>query len=70
MNTLNQTNQQIIQLLAAGKTVKEVAAVLAMKQRTVTDRIQEMKIRFRCANATQLVVTLLSLNLAGSVSDL
>lgn len=58
MNQITKTNQEIIELLAQGKTVKEVAAGMEMNRRTVEKRIGAMKKRFKCLTVTQLVVTL------------
>lgn len=57
------TNDQIIQLLGSGYTVKEVAAMLAMKTKTVEKRISTMKRKQDCKTVTHLVVKwLLTLN--------
>lgn len=69
MNNLQPTNQEIIRLLAEGKTVKEVAHVLAVKPETVTKRIQRMKALHRCLSVTQLVVRVLRLEVAFMTSD-
>lgn len=66
MTQPNQTNQDIIRLLAEGKTAKEVAAELKMKRRTVVDRIQQMKATYKCLTVTQLVVTFLSIQFDGT----
>jgi DNA-binding NarL/FixJ family response regulator len=50
------TNDQIIQLLASGYTVKEVANMVNMKKKTVEWRISEMKKRNHCKTVTHLVV--------------
>lgn len=62
MNTLTEKNQKIIQLLAHGKTIKEVANEINMKAKTVKARIERMRKDYSCTNTTQLVVTILSLN--------
>jgi len=56
--TIQESNNRIIQLLADGKTVKEVADLLSMPRRTVEDRILGMRKTNRCATVTQLVVKL------------
>lgn len=56
------TNDQIIQLLASGYTVKEVAAMLHMKTKTAEKRISTMKRKGNCKTVTQLVVNWLKLN--------
>lgn len=64
--TIDESNKRIIELLAAGKTVKEIAAELHMKKRTVNDRIEMMKKKNESATITELVVNVLGLNVAGS----
>ena len=58
--TLQESNNRIIELLAEGMTYKEIAATLSMKQRTVLDRVQEMKKKNECVSATQLVMKMLN----------
>jgi len=55
------TNDQIIQLLGSGYTVKEVAAMLEMKKKTVEKRISMMKKKQECKTVTHLVVKWLGL---------
>lgn len=55
------SNDQIIQLLASGYTVKEVAGYLGMKKQTVDKRIRVMKRKYQCKSAIQLVVKWLQL---------
>jgi DNA-binding CsgD family transcriptional regulator len=62
---MNPTNQNIIKLLAEGKTAKEVAADLKMNKYTVEKRIRTMKVKYHCLTVTQLVVTVLSIQLDG-----
>jgi DNA-binding NarL/FixJ family response regulator len=57
------TNDQIIQLLGSGFTVKEVAAMLKMKTKTVEKRISTMKRKQDCKTVTHLVVKWLGLSL-------
>jgi DNA-binding NarL/FixJ family response regulator len=57
------TNDQIIQLLASGYTVKEVANMLSMKIKTVEKRISTMKRKQECKTVTHLVVKWLGLSL-------
>lgn len=57
------TNDQIIQLLASGYTVKEVAAMLDMKKKTVEKRICTMKKKQDCKTVTHLVVKWLGMAL-------
>lgn len=59
------TNDQIIQLLGSGYTVKEVAVMLNMKFVTVRKRIVTMKKKNDCKTVTQLVVNMLKLNNPG-----
>lgn len=54
-------NNQIIQLLASGYTVKEVAGLLGMKKQTVDKRIRVMRKKYQCKSAIQLVVKWLQL---------
>jgi len=56
------TNDQIIQLLGSGYTVKEVANLLNMKTKTVEKRISTMKRKGNCKTVTQWVVNWLKLN--------
>jgi DNA-binding NarL/FixJ family response regulator len=56
------TNDQIIQLLASGYTVKEIAADLKMKFVTVKKRIVTMKKKNDCKTVTHLVVKWLELS--------
>jgi DNA-binding NarL/FixJ family response regulator len=58
--TLQESNNRIIDLLAAGKTVKEIAEVLSMSKRTVEDRIYELRKKEKCTTVTQLVMKLLN----------
>jgi len=58
------TNDQIIQLLGSGFTVKEVAAMLDMKKKTVEKRISTMKRKENCKTVTQLVVNMLKISIA------
>lgn len=58
--TLQESNDQIINLLAEGKTYKEIAAALSMKYRTVYDRVTEMKKKNACATRDQLLLKLLN----------
>lgn len=58
----NQNNSEIIQLLGSGYTVKEVAAMLNMKKKTVEKRITTMRKKENCRTVTQLVVNMLKLN--------
>ena len=55
------TNDQIIQLLGSGFTVKEVAAMLQMKTKTVEKRISTMRKKQDCKTVTHLVVKILGL---------
>jgi DNA-binding NarL/FixJ family response regulator len=57
------TNDQIIQLLGSGYTVKEVAVMLEMKKKTVEKRISTMKRKQDCKTVTHLVVKWLGLAL-------
>jgi DNA-binding NarL/FixJ family response regulator len=57
------TNDQIIQLLGSGFTVKEIATMLNMKKKTVEWRISAMKKRNQCKTVTHLVVKWLGLSL-------
>lgn len=58
MNQLTPTNRTIVELLAKGKTVKEIASGLQMKYHTVEKRIRTMRRKYNCVTVTQLVVTL------------
>jgi DNA-binding CsgD family transcriptional regulator len=58
---MTKTNDEIIQLLGSGYTVKEIANMLGMKTKTVEKRISTMKRRNDCKTVTQLVVNWLKL---------
>jgi DNA-binding NarL/FixJ family response regulator len=60
MNDLTPTNRKIVELLAAGKTVKEIAATMEMKNRTIEKRIKTMRKDYNCLTVTQLVAVLLT----------
>lgn len=57
---LSESNIKIIELLAAGKTYKEIAAILEMKYRTIYDRVTELKRKHQCLTRDQLLVKMLS----------
>lgn len=58
--TLQESNNRIIEMLAEGKTAKEIARELAMSRRSVEGRIYRMRKKEQCASATQLVAKLLN----------
>lgn len=62
--TLQDSNREIINLLAEGKTTKEVAADLKMKTRTVVDRLETLKKKHGCTTITQLVLKVLGVNIS------
>lgn len=64
MNKIDQSNKMIIALLGSGMTDKEVAAELNMKPRTVEKRILTMMKNQNCRTRTQLVLKMVSFNLA------
>ena len=55
---ITESNSKIIELLAKGKTVKEIAADLDLSPRTVQERIDHMRKDHNCRNVTHLVATL------------
>lgn len=55
------TNDQIIELLGSGFTVKELSNILGMNKKTVEKRISTMKKKLQCKTVTQLVVKSLGL---------
>jgi len=55
---MNEQNKRIIELLAEGKTQKEVAAILKLTKWAVVDRIRTMREKNRCANVTELIAKL------------
>ena len=61
--TIQDSNREIINLLAEGKTTKEVAAKLKMKTRTVIDRLETLKKKHHCTTITQLVLKIMNPNL-------
>lgn len=58
--TLSESNNKIIELLATGKTYKEIAASLGMKYRTIVDRVEELKKKYSCLTRDQLLLKLLA----------
>lgn len=58
MNQLTPTNRTIVELLAKGKTVKEIAGDMKMKTKTIEKRIAKMRKNYKCLTVTQLVVEL------------
>lgn len=60
MNKLTPTNRSIVELLAAGKTVKEIAAEMQIKSRTVKAKIKRLREIHACVNTTQLVAKLIT----------
>lgn len=54
--TIQESNNQIIDLLASGRTVKEIAGALDISAKTVSWRIAKMKKELGCTSTTQLVV--------------
>jgi len=60
---MNKENQKIIvQLLADGKTVKQIAGELNMNCRTLEGWIYKLRKNHKCDNVTQLAVKILSSN--------
>jgi DNA-binding CsgD family transcriptional regulator len=59
MRRLDIDNQQIIELLAAGKTAKEIAGDFNVSPRSIEDRLRHMRRRHQCVSTTQLVVKIL-----------
>ncbi len=60
--TIQQSNEQIIDLLAKGKTYKEISAEIGMALRTIEHRIHKMKQQHACLNRDQLLIKLLKPN--------
>lgn len=56
------SNNDIIELLSSGYTVKEIAAMLNMNRRTLEKRINTMRQKHQAKTVTQLVVNMLRLN--------
>lgn len=56
--TIQDSNREIINLLAEGKTIKEVAAEKKMKPRTVKDRLEKLRAQHDCRTNTQLILKL------------
>lgn len=57
------SNDEIVECLAIGMTVKEIADKLNMKERTVTDRIAGMKKANGCTSIAQLVLKIVAFKL-------
>jgi DNA-binding NarL/FixJ family response regulator len=62
--TFEESNARIIELLAKGKTVKEVAVDLNMNKRTIKARIDGLKRKHQSATITQLVLKVVMFNLS------
>lgn len=58
---LSESNSKIIELLADGKTYKEIVKITGMKYATIFDRIKELKKLHGCATRDQLLVKMLAL---------
>lgn len=63
--TLQDSNHEILQLLAAGNTYKEVAAKVGKKPRTIKQRIRNLKDKHHCTSVPQLLVKLFGLTKVG-----
>jgi DNA-binding CsgD family transcriptional regulator len=62
---LSDRQRQILSLLSAGKTSKEIAEVLAISSRTVEHHIERLKLRFEQSRVHGLVAYALSHGLCG-----
>ena len=58
MNTPKLTNEQIIDLLAAGQRLPEIGKVHGMKYKTLERRMEKLKEKHNCKTITQLVLKL------------
>ncbi|HYH14834.1 MAG TPA: LuxR C-terminal-related transcriptional regulator [Flavisolibacter sp.] len=61
---MNPTNQEIIRLIAEGKALKEVAATMHLSKRAIEERLKGMRKKHKCTSTLQLVVKILSNNIA------
>lgn len=56
MSYIDESNEQIINLLMSGRNLKEVAVQLNMSPRTLEGRLAAMRKKVGCKTTTQLVV--------------
>lgn len=59
---MNEENQKIIELLAQGLTVKQVAHEVKANVRTLEQKILRWRKKLKCDNITQLVVKMLTVD--------
>lgn len=55
---LDETDKEILQHLASGKTAKEIAPLVCKSSDTVKHRVKKMLRSLNCKNATHLIATL------------
>lgn len=48
-------DKKIIQLIADGKTAKEIGAQLNLSRRTIEDRLEKLRFKYDCKKTIQLV---------------
>jgi DNA-binding NarL/FixJ family response regulator len=53
---MNEQNKRILELLAEGKALKEIAGEMEMHIKTVEKRLEKMRKENNCANRISLVV--------------
>ena len=52
---INETDRLILQHLAEGKTMKEIAPTVYMSMDGVKDRLRKMRKHYKCKNTIQLI---------------
>lgn len=58
MTEIDQTNNKIINMLANGCQIREIAANIHRSKRFILYRISDLKISFNCKTTAQLIYTL------------
>ncbi len=53
--SLDETDKQILMLLAEGKTIKEIAWKIAKRSSNIEYRLRTMRKHYGCLNTTQLI---------------
>jgi len=56
--TLDETDKQILMLIAEGKTVKEIAWKTGKRSSNIEYRLRTMRKHYNCLNTTQLIAKL------------
>ncbi|MGN6416098.1 MAG: hypothetical protein ACTHMC_01310 [Pseudobacter sp.] len=56
--TIEQSNDNILLLLKAGKTLKEISGIAHLSIPAIKKRLKKLRDKYGCANTLQLVATL------------